>query len=170
MAPVPPRKILRIETCPLGPPPRQLSGRPSGMGNRRIGFQHFDRCMAGEEVTEYHLQAAIAATYARASEKGSIEWAQILFLYDRLQAMNPSPVAALNRAVVVGKVRGANQPQAAGLLSPAGSPRPPGAPTWTREGSGRMLSRGAGVPVLGAGAAVSAAATAIDRAFGAGWI
>jgi RNA polymerase sigma-70 factor, ECF subfamily len=71
-----------------------------------LGFRHFDNCIAGEEVSEYHVQAAIAATYARAGPSGVIDWPVILRLYDQLLALNGSPVVALNRAVVVGRVHG----------------------------------------------------------------
>ena len=71
-----------------------------------LGFHHFDRSMAGDEVSEYHAQAAIAATYARAPDAQSIDWPTILKLYDQFLAINPSPVVALNRAVAVGKVEG----------------------------------------------------------------
>ena len=63
--------------------------------------------MAGDDVSEYHVQAAIAATHARACDPQSIDWPMILELYDQLLAMNPSPVVALNRAVAVAKVHGA---------------------------------------------------------------
>ena len=33
-----------------------------------LGFHHFDRSIAGDGVSEYHVQAAIAATHARAAE------------------------------------------------------------------------------------------------------
>ena len=72
-----------------------------------LGYHHFDRSMAGEEVTTYHAQAAIAATHARAAEARSTDWPMILRLYDQLLAIHPSPVVALNRAVAVAKVRGA---------------------------------------------------------------
>jgi RNA polymerase sigma-70 factor (ECF subfamily) len=71
-----------------------------------LGFHHFDRSMAGEEVSEYHVQAAIAATHARAVDAESRDWPMILDLYDQLLALNRSPVVALNRAVAVAKVRG----------------------------------------------------------------
>jgi RNA polymerase sigma-70 factor, ECF subfamily len=71
-----------------------------------LGFHHFDRSMAGEEVSEFHVQAAIAATHARASSPQSLDWPVILHLYDQLLSINPSPVVALNRAVAVAKVRG----------------------------------------------------------------
>jgi RNA polymerase sigma-70 factor (ECF subfamily) len=71
-----------------------------------LGFQHFDRSMAGSEVTEYHVQAAIAATHARAADARSVQWPTILELYDQLLEMTASPVVALNRAVAVAKVYG----------------------------------------------------------------
>ena len=71
-----------------------------------LGFHHFDQSMSGNDVSEYHVQAAIAATHARASEPGSRDWPVILELYDQLIAIKNSPVIALNRAVAVGKVRG----------------------------------------------------------------
>jgi RNA polymerase sigma-70 factor, ECF subfamily len=67
-----------------------------------LGFHHFDRSMTGSDVTEYHVQAAIAATHARGGE-----WEVILHLYDQLFAINPSPIVALNRAVAIARVRGA---------------------------------------------------------------
>jgi RNA polymerase sigma-70 factor, ECF subfamily len=74
-----------------------------------LGFHHFNLCMSGDEVTEYHAQAAIAATHARAGDAESIEWPWILAFYDQLLAINPSPVVALNRAVAVAKVHGAEK-------------------------------------------------------------
>jgi RNA polymerase sigma-70 factor (ECF subfamily) len=78
-----------------------------------LGFHHFDRSMSGDAVSGYHVQAAIAATHARANDLQSIDWPVILALYDQLFAIDASPVVALNRAVAVAKVRGA----AAGLTA-----------------------------------------------------
>jgi len=78
-----------------------------------LGFQHFDRSITGDDVSEYHVQAAIAATHARALDRDLIDWPAILNLYDQLFAINASPVVALNRAVAVAKVHGA----AAGLAA-----------------------------------------------------
>jgi RNA polymerase sigma-70 factor (ECF subfamily) len=72
-----------------------------------VGFEHFDRSIAGDDVTEYHVQAAIAATHARGTSPQSVDWPLILQLYDQLLAINPSPIVALNRAVAVAKVHGA---------------------------------------------------------------
>ena len=71
-----------------------------------IGFHYFDASMVGEDVSEYHVQAAIAATHARAPNPESVEWPTILTMYDQLLALNNSPVVALNRAVAVSKVHG----------------------------------------------------------------
>jgi RNA polymerase sigma-70 factor (ECF subfamily) len=78
-----------------------------------LGFHHFDRSMAGDDVSEYHVQAAIAATHARASVSAPLDWPLILHLYDQLLTINPSPVVELNRAVAVAKVRGAEEALAA---------------------------------------------------------
>jgi len=71
-----------------------------------LGFHHFDRSIAGEDVSEYHVQAAIAATHARAADPQSVDWPLILGLYDQLLSINGSPVIALNRTVAVAKVHG----------------------------------------------------------------
>jgi RNA polymerase sigma-70 factor (ECF subfamily) len=72
----------------------------------RLGFHHFDRSMAGDEVSDYHVQAAIAATHARAIHAQSTDWPMILQLYDQLVSITGSAVVALNRAVALAKVRG----------------------------------------------------------------
>ena len=73
-----------------------------------LGFHHFNLSIAGDQVSEYHVQAAIAAVYTRAADLRSIDWPAILELYDQLLAISgASPVVALNRAVAVAKVHGA---------------------------------------------------------------
>ena len=52
------------------------------------------------------MEAAIAATHARAEDELSIGLADDLEMYDQLMPLNASPVVALNRAVAVAKVRG----------------------------------------------------------------
>jgi RNA polymerase sigma-70 factor (ECF subfamily) len=49
----------------------------------------------------YVLQAAIAAAHARVPSPEATDWAGIAALYERLMAVAPSPVVALNRAVAV---------------------------------------------------------------------
>jgi len=75
-----------------------------------LGFHHFDLSIAGDRVSGYHVQAAIAATYTRAADLRSIDWPAILELHDQLLAVSgASPVVALNRAVAVAKVHGASE-------------------------------------------------------------
>lgn len=49
----------------------------------------------------YQVQAAIAAVHAEAQLAEDTDWREIVALYDRLYAMSPSPVVALNRAAAV---------------------------------------------------------------------
>ena len=54
----------------------------------------------------YQLQAAIAAVHAESASAEQTDWPQILALYTVLEAMAPSPVVTLNRAVAVAMVEG----------------------------------------------------------------
>ncbi len=54
----------------------------------------------------YQLQAAIAAVQAEAPSAAETDWPQILALYTVLEAVAPSPVVSLNRAVAVAMVHG----------------------------------------------------------------
>ncbi len=47
----------------------------------------------------YQLQAGIAALHALAASYEATNWAEVRALYDRLSAVDPSPVVLLNRAV-----------------------------------------------------------------------
>lgn len=65
-----------------------------------------DRAIRLERPGRYQIQAAIAALHAEADTFADTDWAQILALYDRLLAVGPSPVVALNRAVAVAMAKG----------------------------------------------------------------
>jgi RNA polymerase sigma-70 factor (ECF subfamily) len=71
-----------------------------------MGFGYFLRSMAGRRETSLHLQAAIAATHAATPHARATDWRTILQLFDALVAIDPSPVARLNRAVAVARVHG----------------------------------------------------------------
>ena len=60
----------------------------------------------GAELSEYHLQAGIAAIHCTAEDYASTDWTRILHHYDALNRIKPSPIVALNRAVAVAQVRG----------------------------------------------------------------
>ncbi|WP_433510107.1 RNA polymerase sigma factor [Nonomuraea sp. CA-143628] len=62
--------------------------------------------LRGGHAGRYLLQAAIALLYAEAPSYERTDWPQIVALYDRLLALWPSPVVALNRAVPVSMLHG----------------------------------------------------------------
>jgi RNA polymerase sigma factor (sigma-70 family) len=65
-----------------------------------------DRALALRRPGPYQVQAAIAALHAEAPDYERTDWNQIRLLYDRLQALTPSPVVLLNRAVATRYVVG----------------------------------------------------------------
>jgi len=71
-----------------------------------LGMIHLSQSAAGEELTRYHLEAGIAACHCSAPDFASTDWGRILALYDRLIALDKSPIIALNRAVAVANVQG----------------------------------------------------------------
>ncbi len=54
----------------------------------------------------YALQAAIAGVHAIAPVAEATDWPQLVGLYDRLLALVPTPVVALNRAVAIAFAKG----------------------------------------------------------------
>src|SRR5262249_33944841 len=68
---------------------------------------------SGSELTEYHIEAAIASIHARAIRAEDTDWKTIVSLYDTLMTIRPSPIVALNRAIAValfeGPERGLNE-------------------------------------------------------------
>ena len=60
----------------------------------------------GGGAGNYALQAAIVACHMRACTADETDWERIVFLYDNLLDVNPSPVVGLNRAVAVGMAYG----------------------------------------------------------------
>jgi RNA polymerase sigma-70 factor (ECF subfamily) len=70
------------------------------------GLALIDKAMRHRRRGPYQVQAAIAALHARAKTPEETDWAQIDLLYAALEAIAPSPVVTLNRAVAVMKVQG----------------------------------------------------------------
>jgi RNA polymerase sigma factor (sigma-70 family) len=60
----------------------------------------------GNELTEYQVEAAIAAIHTAAPSMEATDWALIVTLYDTLLKLRPSPVIALNRAIAVAQAEG----------------------------------------------------------------
>ena len=70
------------------------------------GLALIDKAMRHRQPGPYQIQAAIAASHARAARPQETDWVQIDALYATLERLQPSPVVTLNRAVAVAKVRG----------------------------------------------------------------
>jgi RNA polymerase sigma factor (sigma-70 family) len=65
------------------------------------GLAALTQALALGEPGPYTLQASIAACHARAARAEDTDWGSIVAGYDRLLALNPSPVIALNRALAI---------------------------------------------------------------------
>jgi RNA polymerase sigma-70 factor, ECF subfamily len=73
------------------------------------GQELLRECLARNCPGPYQLQAAINAVHSDAIDPSHTDWRQILALYDQWMNLAPSPVIALNRAVAVAEVDGADQ-------------------------------------------------------------
>jgi RNA polymerase sigma-70 factor, ECF subfamily len=65
-------------------------------------------CLRRNQPGPYQIQAAINAVHSDAATAADTDWYQILRLYDQLLAQSPTAVVALNRAVVLAEVDGAD--------------------------------------------------------------
>lgn len=63
------------------------------------GFTHLHRAQKGDELTRYHLEAAIAAGHAAAPDFAHTNWDQMLTVYSNLETMTQSPIVAINACV-----------------------------------------------------------------------
>jgi RNA polymerase sigma factor (sigma-70 family) len=70
------------------------------------GLKLLDLSAKGTELSEYHVEAAIASIHARALRAEDTDWAAIVSLYDTLMTLRPSPIVALNRAIAVAQNEG----------------------------------------------------------------
>jgi RNA polymerase sigma-70 factor (ECF subfamily) len=65
------------------------------------------RCLQLARPGPYQVQAAIQAVHSDAPAFEDTDWRQIVALYDQLYALTPTPVVALNRAVALAEIAGA---------------------------------------------------------------
>lgn len=86
-----------------------LEDQDRALWNDRLineGVALLDKAMRHNRPGPYQVQAAIAATHARAPSHSETDWASIDALYAALERMQPSPVVTLNRAVATAKLHG----------------------------------------------------------------
>jgi len=67
----------------------------------RVGFRYLNSSSDGEQLSAYHIEAAIAAEHCLAADFDRTNWPRMLDLYDLLLVVKPAPVIRLNRAVVL---------------------------------------------------------------------
>jgi RNA polymerase sigma-70 factor (ECF subfamily) len=70
------------------------------------GLKFLERSASGSELTEYHVEAAIAAIHASARRAEDTDWGTIVSLYNTLISIRPSPIVALNRAIAIAQHEG----------------------------------------------------------------
>jgi len=70
------------------------------------GNEFLERSATGPDLSEYHIEAAIASIHTSAPRAEETDWAQIVWLYDTLMNIRPSPVIALNRAIAFAQMHG----------------------------------------------------------------
>ncbi len=66
------------------------------------GLELLEESSIGEEVSEFHIEAAIASIHSLAPDFKSTRWDKLVVLYDALYAIKPNPMIALGRAIAVG--------------------------------------------------------------------
>jgi len=70
------------------------------------GLKLLELSASGSNLSEFHVEAAIAAFHTTAIDTAHTDWGAIASLYDTLMALRPSPVIALNRAIAVAQKEG----------------------------------------------------------------
>ena len=76
-------------------------------GEISTGQSLLRECLARNSPGPYQIQAAINAVHSDAPDAAGTDWRQIRALYDQLMTIAPSPVVALNRAVAIAEIDGA---------------------------------------------------------------
>ena len=64
-------------------------------------------CIERDRPGRYQILAAINAVHTDAPAAADTDWSQVVALYDQLARLDPSPIVALNRAVAVAELDGA---------------------------------------------------------------
>jgi RNA polymerase sigma-70 factor (ECF subfamily) len=77
------------------------------------GLRYLERAAQDEELSEFHVEAAIASLHGRARSYEETDWQRISDLYDLLYRMKPTAIVALNRAIALGMAEGVERGLAA---------------------------------------------------------
>lgn len=68
------------------------------------GFSNLEKAAHSQHISKYHILATISAYHCSAKDFESTDWNSILVLYDKLLAVDKSPIVILNRAIALSKV------------------------------------------------------------------
>src|SRR5687768_8238365 len=66
------------------------------------GKFYLERAAIGPEVSEYHIEAAIAGSHSCAATFKDTDWSEIFRLYSILANVKPGPIIELNKAIALG--------------------------------------------------------------------
>jgi len=70
------------------------------------GLKFLELSAIGSDMSEYHIEAAIASHHACAELWQDTDWQAIVSLYDALMSVRPSPIVGLNRAIAIAQIAG----------------------------------------------------------------
>jgi RNA polymerase sigma-70 factor (ECF subfamily) len=65
------------------------------------GFEWLAQSIAGDHLSRYHIEAAIASAHAQAPSFAATDWAAIVQHYDALMQRFPTPAVAVSRAIAI---------------------------------------------------------------------
>lgn len=71
-----------------------------------FGIQHLKYSMNAQSLSEYHIEANIAAEHCMASDFKHTNWQSIFDLYTMLEKLKPNPIIKLNLAIIESELKG----------------------------------------------------------------
>ncbi len=70
------------------------------------GFRYLEASLRGNDLSRYHIEAAIAGCHARAASFEGTDWREVRLYFADLVGKYPSPIARLNECVAVAMAEG----------------------------------------------------------------
>lgn len=67
----------------------------------QVGFNYLNNSSDGDQISSYHIEAAIAAEHCLADRFENTNWKRMLQLYELLREVKPGPATELNRAIAL---------------------------------------------------------------------
>ena len=72
----------------------------------QMGYHYLNSSSAGDLLSVYHIESAIAAEHCLSPDFESTNWPAMLRLYDLLLEQKPIPIVRLNRAIILAQTAG----------------------------------------------------------------